>query len=219
MPRRAPQVHNCSNRRRLPVTENHDAVEAFLDAVRDDVVDEHGGDRGRHAHVAPMRLQIPAAGHRRRQVRPLGHLPRSYLWSLRFYPGGGGGGGGGSSNSRLLLPRGLHGHGSQQHEGLFPHRGRRRVPPFPTRWEPTTPPIALSTTAGHGSPWLARIAVRRRSKVEDFAVLRGECITAVCVIGVVRKPPRRPTSRVIVLPRDLPECLGRLLDDGLETET
>ena len=55
--------------------------------------------------------------------------------------------------------------------------------------------------------------------MEDFAVLRGDCITAVCVIGVVRKPPRRPTSRVIVLPRDLPECLGRLLDDGLETET
>ncbi|CAL5011152.1 unnamed protein product [Urochloa decumbens] len=91
-----------------------------------------------------------------------------------------------------------------------------------TRWEPTTPLLALTTTGGtgHGSP-SARIAVKR-SKLEDFAVLRGDRVSVVCVVGVIKNPRVSPAetivSRVELRPPDMPECLGRLLEQGVGTD-
>ncbi|XP_025822259.1 BTB/POZ and MATH domain-containing protein 1-like [Panicum hallii] len=192
-------------------------VLTLLAAVHDDdVVNEHGGDRGRHARVPPMRGYRYLRGIGAGKFVRSGTFPAGgYLWSLRFYPGGDGG----SSSSSLECSF----HADFMAKGASTKAcftiGLVNQADGSTRWEPTTPLIALST-AGHGSP-SARITVRR-SKVENFAVLRGDRVTVVCVVGVVRKPrvsaAAEPVSRVKVPPPDLPECLGRLLDDGVETD-
>ncbi|XP_066353763.1 BTB/POZ and MATH domain-containing protein 1-like [Miscanthus floridulus] len=157
-----------------------------------------------------------------------------YHWSLRFFPdgdarGGGPAGGGKSKSSgddECCFHADLMTQGADA-KACFTI-GFVNQADGSTRWEPTTPQISLSTAGagtGNGSPpppsW-ARLVVPR-TKVEDFAVLRGDRVSVMCRVAVTQNQrvfaaPEPAVSRVEVPPPDLPECLGRLLEEGVGTD-
>jgi speckle-type POZ protein len=126
-----------------------------------------------------------------------------YHWSLRFFPGGESGSDGrGTTTStspdqyccfRVDLMS------KEAGAKAFFTIGLVNQADGSTRWEPTTPLMNLSTAAASQRSASARIAVRR-SKLEDFAVLRGDRVSVVCVVGVVLiQPvsPAEPVSRLV----------------------
>ncbi|CAL5007509.1 unnamed protein product [Urochloa decumbens] len=148
-----------------------------------------------------------------------------YLWSLRFFPGGDGGAAADGRGTTTTHDDDCCFHAELMTKGAEARAcftiGLVNQADGSTRWEPTTPLFRLTTAgAGHGSP-SASIAVKR-SKVEDFAVLRGDRVSVVCVVGVIKNPRVSPAetivSRVEVPPPDMPECLGRLLEEGVGTD-
>jgi hypothetical protein len=87
-----------------------------------------------------------------------------------------------------------------------------------TRWELTTPLMNLSTAAASQRSASARIAVRR-SKLEDFAVLRGNRVSVVCVVGVVLIQPVSPEEPVSRSRVQVPPLLGGIRKCGQDPRT